>query len=488
MTGVNFQTNTFEFNTQALDGQTLVQARTVDDAPLDDPQAVPDALQNQVYVSDAPAVGLINVDTSASSSELGATGNRAIRWLWISGNTDGLLEVAIVDAITRRVMEVISGPLVRRSYYRSTPFLVPQGALLRVTGLTGEVLVRFNVTDDDQCCVGVSGSGSSHDDSICCSEVFAVSPPEIGCPYQSIQEAIDAAFAYSQQFDAFGFVHVLTGTYEEDVSAARGVIVRGEFGSLLKGTLTIDLGPGVPRDQNITAWVGVDIEQENGPGVHFTGSNAQAMLMSRFSSETANGSPMLIDNDGGTPADPSFIDMDNVDLTALSGNPEPALDLRGGVVLGNEVSAFHEDVDTGLSAQLSSPAVGGFFRTGSFEGRILINEGVVVLRSSEVVAEGVAAVQIGDAGICIAQDTVIDCDVSPAVDGTGVFAYANIIFSASQGIAGTLAFVAPQAVQGSENLVYAATPASWAGAAPTRQQDATSRLAAFVAANIGPIT
>jgi len=135
------QALTFEYDVlEALDGSTLAEPFNIDTDPFG---------ADQIYRKTAERVGLI--DPNALPSAGGVTANRSIRWIWVNGPSVGSLSISIVDGDdTSRVLRVITASSTD-NFYRFTPFIVPQGALLRLDGLSGAgILVRFNVAPDDQ--------------------------------------------------------------------------------------------------------------------------------------------------------------------------------------------------------------------------------------------------------------------------------------------------------------------------------------------------
>jgi hypothetical protein len=135
--GYENQTYTVEITVNGpLDGATLGPPVTALVAN-DDPQ--------QIYrPDDVDALGLIDVDyivEASGSRRLGAMAARIVHVLWISDAPvpgDAGAAVQVVDNVdSSPVTQTTIAPLVGLTqFYRDTPFLVPQGSMLRLVGFS----------------------------------------------------------------------------------------------------------------------------------------------------------------------------------------------------------------------------------------------------------------------------------------------------------------------------------------------------------------
>lgn len=176
------QTYTVEYTVNgSLDGTTLGPA-IVAPQSNDDPQ--------QIYRPNVPGdLGLIDVDyvvEAAGGGRLGAKGPRVVNVVWIEAPVVGGASAAIqvVDNVdgSPNVQRTID-PLVGVSqFYRDTPFLVPQGSMLRLVdfvnpgGGGGPIKVRLTIQDAENLSAAQAAICSCGGDSISA----IITPPSTG--------------------------------------------------------------------------------------------------------------------------------------------------------------------------------------------------------------------------------------------------------------------------------------------------------------------
>lgn len=143
------QTYTVEYTVfGSLDGSTLGPALIVPSNDNEDPQ--------QIYRPNVPGdLGLIDVDyvvETEGDERLGATGPRLVHVVWIDSPVVGGAAAAlqIVDDVDGSpAIQTVVDPLVGLSqFYRNTPFLVPQGSMLRLVDFTnpGPSAIKIRLT------------------------------------------------------------------------------------------------------------------------------------------------------------------------------------------------------------------------------------------------------------------------------------------------------------------------------------------------------
>lgn len=175
-TGYFNQTYAVEFTVEGpLDGDTL-QPPLLDSPPAGvsplDPQ--------QLFRRTVPALGLIDPDYTVPEAEAGrrgARGNRLVTFLWIQGSVPGApgASVDLVDAVdgTPLLQRSIASLAGESSFFRLGIF-IPQGSMLRVSGLAGSaaapIKVRLHIQFlndakniaavlEAQCCIEDGGGG-----------------------------------------------------------------------------------------------------------------------------------------------------------------------------------------------------------------------------------------------------------------------------------------------------------------------------------------
>jgi len=154
------QTLTVQYDTTGLDGVTpgkniIIAAGT--EAESQEGYIPPNA--EGIYVVPQGKLGLIDPDFIDQG---GARGDRFIPWIMVSSTTAGTVTIELVDGEDpTRVLKVLNSAVaVATTFYRDRSFRVPQGALIRVTGvgLTSPV-VRLNAKlDCDECNETTSGN------------------------------------------------------------------------------------------------------------------------------------------------------------------------------------------------------------------------------------------------------------------------------------------------------------------------------------------
>lgn len=144
------QTYAIEFTVEGdLDGTTV--SPTIDNSP---PTGIGNADPQQLYRRTIPNLGLIDPDYTPAQDEddrRGARGNRLVTFLWIEGSTPGAVgaSVDVVDAIDGVTVQQNLGSLAGVTTFYRRGIFIPQGSMIRVSGLSGDaaspVKVRFHV-------------------------------------------------------------------------------------------------------------------------------------------------------------------------------------------------------------------------------------------------------------------------------------------------------------------------------------------------------
>lgn len=308
---------------------------------------------------------------------------------------------------------------------------------------------------------------------------FSVGPLLLGFPFQSIQAAIDAATAAGfNSFNNPAVIDVFTGTYVEDVVMARGIIVRGNLLTRIQGSVTFDLGPGAPIDQNIAALDRINVLPTSGPAIVVTGTDPQTVALLDVSAESVDAEALRVDNTGG-----SFTFTDEGGFLNLAGNASPTVRVDAGLLVSDRLSIEHEDVG-GTALAVTNPAVTAvaLFR-GDTTGVLDVDESLVIARYMHMESDTATAINLAAPATFIAEHCIVDSSNATVVAGTGTYASGGTIYATNDVIAGTISQNS-FAFDGAENLTYqAASAANWAGSPPTRDNAALDRIAAAV----GPI-
>lgn len=307
--------------------------------------------------------------------------------------------------------------------------------------------------------------------------------------YSSIQAAIDAAKAAGASPAAPAEVIILAGVYEENVQLRSSVAVRGLLAgaTTIRGTVTCDLEDEGGIENTVTALRNVTIEAPPGQRCfEFTGTTAQSIFLLQSQLFAQDQPAVLCDNTGTDGGELSFLATSQV-LYEVQG---------GGVNVIEQQAGFMATVLCNVTGDPTQDALrvsGGAEHVGlesQYQGRVLVEDGFgFFLRPQIQEVSGQAAFEVGPAGFALWLSGIAGTDTSPAIAGTGAFAYDLITYqNAGAGIDPGLLVVGPFRVQGAETLLYTPTPAQWVGAPPTTVQATIDRMAALlVTLNAGPI-
>lgn len=193
-------------------------------------------------------------------------------------------------------------------------------------------------------------------------DVYVVTPGGVLPFYPSIQAAINAAVAGSggeRTEDDPATVLVLPGEYVEDVTLKKHVAVwgfdrLGDFSTLLRGMVTCDLTlEGGIREKTFATWSGVSIFVRGGApaGIHFTGTNAQKLILHDVAIEGASPA-LVVENNFTVGTGTSQVLLTDCRLRSTSG-AQPALRIDGGSVEASRCDVWNRPAP----GVLTSPTV-----------------------------------------------------------------------------------------------------------------------------------
>lgn len=319
---------------------------------------------------------------------------------------------------------------------------------------------------------------------------FVVGPPGSGAPFSSIQAAIDSAASGGAGIDAPAVVIVLPGLYVEDVTMAAGVTVFGFAARLtvVNGSVTFDLPAGTPPEQNFSGLIAVTVRARAGQNaVEFLGANYQTAIMRNCQVFPNGASAVVVNNTGTNGGDPSFLATATSLVEDDLGTSPLLIDVTAGLLIGTlgnftgRGNVVGLDVGAAGGVQLLTTNVSVPIRVAGF---------LLASNTDQAEAAGLPGLEILAGAQAFWLFGSIGSDQTPAIDGAGSFGYGPFAYTGSgTGIAPTLTVLGGTPVQGAETLIYeAAVPGNWAGAPPTRVQDAIDRMAALLfTLNAGPI-
>ena len=276
------------------------------------------------------------------------------------------------------------------------------------------------------------------------------------------------------------------------------------------GTLTVNLGAGIDRDLNHCTVQGFQIDR-----LRFTGVNPQKLYLTNIVCENSADDTFVMDNTG---LDAGLDDLPHLNLGVAAGPRRSqviaqhlTLRCEGPVFRSLKKSAgdleiFHgfirqtPDTDIAIDYSGVGDAGSGFSTLVHVEinGLISMAGNAPLTLFEDLVSSTAPATSLiaqGSTSNLVVVETVLTSLFSPLVSGVGPFFFdQNIEGAAGNGYAGTLnGGLGPLAilVEGVRNQRFRVAPPSapgdWVGAPPTDAQTALNRIAAWVAAGLGPI-
>ena len=287
-------------------------------------------------------------------------------------------------------------------------------------------------------------------------DVYVVTPGGVLPFYPSIQAAINAAVAGSggeRTEDDPATVLVLPGEYVEDVTLKKHVAVwgfdrLGDFSTLLRGMVTCDLTlEGGIREKTFATWSGVSIFVRDGApaGIHFTGTNAQKLILHDVAIEGASPA-LVVENNFTVGTGTSQVLLTDCRLRSTSG-AQPALQIDGGSVEASRCDVWNRPAPGVLTSPTVisvGPAV-AHARPCTLALTDCAIEGVITLDGTNSTATAA-----GSVGISLLRCTqyILNTPAVPVRFGnlTGnavvtVLGVVQSVFRASQWVAGSALFV-----------------------------------------------
>ena len=287
-------------------------------------------------------------------------------------------------------------------------------------------------------------------------DVYVVTPGGVLPFYPSIQAAINAAVAGSggeRTEDDPATVLVLPGEYDEDVTLKKHVAVwgfdrLGDFSTLLRGMVTCDLTlEGGIREKTFATWSGVSIFVRDGApaGIHFTGTNAQKLILHDVAIEGASPA-LVVENNFTVGTGTSQVLLTDCRLRSTSG-AQPALRIDGGSVEASRCDVWNRPAPGVLTSPTVisvGPAV-AHARPCTLALTDCAIEGVITLDGTNSTATAA-----GSVGISLLRCTqyILNTPAVPVRFGnlTGnavvtVLGVVQSVFRASQWVAGSALFV-----------------------------------------------
>ena len=332
----------------------------------------------------------------------------------------------------------------------------------------------------------------------CCLCTFAVGPDGSGCPFQSLQDAYDAAKAAG--FGGVGnpeaWIPVLPGTYIEDLAIDLGGIaftgVQGEQAdSGSAPTLLGEVLIGTPiGEAERYSWSGINVFPQDGDAFRWAsfGSGAELRIAECIlSGNTAF--QQVSGSDSGQ--DTSFLE----EVTLLgrgqgNGAAPPALFLDDAAICfgRNLLIELTESPSTdAVQTQASANDVQFEFVESDIRGQVDIGGTTVgIIKRCTVGSPALGFPIVVTAPASLTTENVCLRGTDTGISGTGDLRYAQLTLDGpfAGGAVAVGGVVVPMGVRGAENDLYTpAVLANWSGLAPASVADALDRIAAA----IGPI-
>ena len=307
---------------------------------------------------------------------------------------------------------------------------------------------------------------------------FLVGPPSSGAPFNSIQDAIDAAGDRTLQ--TIANVIVLGGQYVEDVSMRRGVTVFGIGGAQVVGTVTFNLSGGAPLpEDNSTVLQNMIIQPSAGRGVVVTGPNFQNVVLSNVIINSVGGAGLEMSNAGIDGGNSSTVLCNGAQINA---NGAFALDQSSGFVFVSDTS-FGRESNTLTSVSITGGA--HILIQSRVDGDVLIGPGVGFAGYSYTAFGSDAQPAIIVNAFASIEQCSIQTNASPAISGTGAVVYTDLAYlGGGRGLDPTLAFSFDTGQAYQPFLPGAA--AAWGPPAPNTIGDAIDRIVIAMSTMVAP--
>lgn len=307
---------------------------------------------------------------------------------------------------------------------------------------------------------------------------FLVGMPGSGAPFNSIQDAIDAAG--DRTIETIANVIVLGGQYNEDVNMRRAVAVNGFGGAQIRGTVTFDLPAGtVPPDDNVGLFQNMLVEPPSGTGIVVTGTDYQNVVINNILIDSINGGGIEFSNTGLFGGNGSALLCNSAQVNS---NGFPALVQTAGFGFFSDTSFGRED--SGFQA-IDITGGGHVFVGSRINGDINVGAGAAFTNYSYVqISSNLQPAVTVDSFASLEQCT-IQCNASPAITGTGGLVYTGLVYAGGgRGIDSGFAFVADPGQAYQPFLPGAA--AAWALPIPETLGEAVDRIAVALASAVAP--
>lgn len=307
---------------------------------------------------------------------------------------------------------------------------------------------------------------------------YLVGPPLSGAPYNSIQDAIDAAGDRTLQ--TIANVIVLGGQYNENVSMRRGVTVFGMGGAQIVGSVTFDLSGGAPLpEDNSSVLQNMIVEPSAGRGIIVTGVNFQNVILSNVIVNSVGGAGLEMSNTGVSGGNTSVIICNGAQINASGA---PALDQSSGFVFVSDTSFARES-----NTLTSVSVIGGshLIIQSRVEGDVLIGPGAGFAGYSYTAFGSDAQPAMVVNAFASIEQCSIQTNASPAVSGTGAIVYTDLTYlGGGRGLDPALAFSFDTGQAYQPFLPGAA--AAWGPPAPNTIGDAIDRIVIALSTSVAP--
>lgn len=260
--------------------------------------------------------------------------------------------------------------------------------------------------------------------------------------FTTITAAVAAAAALSplpSNLDPV-MIHVLPGRYTESFTMGRtGVHIcaipqQRAFATQVVGTITVDLGAGIPRDINFVSLSGISATR-----LLFTGANPQKLYVQDCAFENGAAShTMEMTNTGVDGATPSQVISDNLSLVNFNAGAFACLFRTGG-----QLELFHAFIrktpDTGIAIDMPGAGVPGtgfvIMSNTDIDGRVTVsgNSPLTMALSDVSTASAVAAAIVStSSGLTVLGDiTVGSAFLTAAISVAGALVTGKITFTSS---------------------------------------------------------
>jgi len=437
----------------ALDDQTIAFAFTATDdfdGSTEAPEVGGPDEQSQFYQGVAQEIGLFPVNDPSLEEDFGTSrGNRWVTWLEIRLDAPAppgsRLEVVDNTSIpgTPVVLKEIRDYTGESLVYIEAGFLVPQGAVLRLTGGSG--VLRYHVTFMTPQGLGLAaslvlaaqnGGGGGGGGGQC--PAYVVSQ-DGNCPYSSINGAIAAALADGRGPDSPAVVLVQPGIYSEAVALQSGISIECRPGARRGGVFllgSLNYAAGGPSDGNSVAVVGMIVFPESGSALTFSGDFEQELNVANCLLVGAGPEPTVVNSNTVEDSEllAQYVDVAQFTPGVLvyEGTGAAASDFSNYILFKND--SAETAVSVGAEGEL-------ICSDGTIVGQLIAaDDANVVVFNSVIESSGQPGVMTASTQGVFAFYTAIAVDgPTPfAVDGAGGFGYAALTLPGVKDLAPTL--------------------------------------------------